>query len=156
MNSLAHNVTVTHITLVRPLSCMEALGKGLLTQLTLIWTFTCMHALMLLEVPVLDERLPTYNAGGRPILSMYLTVALEVLHVLRNDSSQIHLYVLASVSKFMCTTELTLIYNLNIYILVQMFLHGILMNGLLVCRQTALIPKSGATTIACKWLVTCV
>jgi hypothetical protein len=84
--SLAYKIMVTYITLVRPLSCVEALvygqcgalGERLLTQLTLVWTFTCVCPLMLPEIPTLDESFPTHIAGVRPIPSMYLTVVLEV------------------------------------------------------------------------------
>jgi hypothetical protein len=34
---------------------------------------------MLLEVPALDESLPTHIAGVRPIPSMYLTVEFQVV-----------------------------------------------------------------------------
>jgi hypothetical protein len=85
--SLAYKIAVTYITLVRPLSCVEALvngqcgalGKCLLTQLTFIWAFTRVCALMLLEVPALDESLPTHITGVRPIPSMYLAMELEVV-----------------------------------------------------------------------------
>jgi hypothetical protein len=86
-NSLAYKVIVTYITLVRLLSYVEVLVysqcgvlcKRLLTQLTLVWTFTCVCALMLLKVPALDETLPTHITGERPIPSVNLTVALEVV-----------------------------------------------------------------------------
>jgi hypothetical protein len=85
--SLAYKIVVTFITLVGPLSCVEALvngqcgelGKRLLTQLTLIWAFTCVCALMLLEALFPDESLPTHITGIRPITSMYLAMELDAI-----------------------------------------------------------------------------
>jgi hypothetical protein len=85
--SLAYKIMVTYITLVRPLSCVEALVNGqcgelskrLLAQLTLIWTFTCVRALMLLQALFPDESLPTHIAGVRPIPSMYLAMEFEAI-----------------------------------------------------------------------------